>query len=102
MKNLRIRIPLCFLFLLFFSCSQHRTFYDILDYGAKGDSKTMSTKAINTAITECNSKGGGIVIIPSGKFVKGTIVLLSNVNLNLQPGAVLIGSVKCENRRHFT
>jgi polygalacturonase len=74
------------------SCDNQRSTYNIFDYGAKGDGKTMNTKAINKAIEKCNSKGGGTVLIPSGTFVTGTIVLLSNVNLHLEPGAILTGS----------
>lgn len=83
----------CQLMLLAASCHNQNSTYNILDYGAKGDGKTMNTKAINNAVEKCNSKGGGTVLIPSGKFVTGTVVLLSNVNLQLEPGAVLLGSI---------
>ena len=91
--NLFITLVYCQLIMLAISCHNQSSTYNILDYGAKGDGKTMNTKAINNAVKKCNSKGGGTVLIPSGKFVTGTVVLLSNVNLQLEPGAVLLGSI---------
>lgn len=85
-------IVYCQLLLLVTSCHNQNSAYSILDFGAKGDGKTMNTKAINKAVEKCNSKGGGTVVIPPGTFVSGSIVLLSNVNLHLDPGAILIGS----------
>ncbi len=66
--------------------------YHILDFGAKADNVTINTKAINSAIVKCNEEGGGTVIIPSGTFISGTVILLSNVNLQLEAGAKLVGS----------
>ncbi len=63
-----------------------------LDFGAKGDGKTINTLAINNAIKTCHDEGGGTVFIPHGNFVSGTMVLLSNVHLYLGGGAVISGS----------
>ncbi len=63
--------------------------YSIIDFGAISDSDSLSTKAINAAISECSSNGGGTVIVPAGTFKSGPIVLKSNVNLNLDEKAVL-------------
>ena len=41
------------------------TFYDVRDFGAKGDGKTLDTAAINKAI-EPAAKGGGTVYFPAG------------------------------------
>lgn len=57
--------------------------FNIVKYGAKPDGITLNTKSINEAITACNKKGGGVVIIPTGMWLTGPIVLLSNVNLYL-------------------
>jgi polygalacturonase len=65
---------------------------NILDYGAVGDSLTLNSKAINTAIEDCAAKGGGTVIIPEGKFLTGTISLKSDVSLYLMPGAEIKGT----------
>ena len=66
--------------------------FNIVDYGAKGDGKTVNTSAINQAIAACAKAGGGTVHVPAGEFRSGTVVLLSNVNLHLDSGAVLKGS----------
>ncbi len=41
--------------------------YSILDYGAKENS--LSTAAIQNVVDLCHEKGGGMVIIPSGRFI---------------------------------
>lgn len=92
MKNCQLIIQLCLISLSINACRYQTGTYNILNYGAKGDGKTLNTKAINLAVEKCNSKGGGIVLIPHGTFVTGTVVLLSNVNLHLEPGAILSGS----------
>ncbi|MEP7377206.1 MAG: glycosyl hydrolase family 28-related protein [Chitinophagaceae bacterium] len=80
--------------LIFFSLNTYPQsgIYNILDFGAKADGNTINTTAINKAIETCNSKGGGTVVIPPGNFVSGTVILLSDVELYLSPGAVLTGS----------
>lgn len=65
---------------------------NIQSFGAKGDGLTLNTKAINQAITECNKKGGGVVVIPAGLWLTGPVVLKSNVNLHLKKAATLLFS----------
>ena len=72
--------------------SQRLPFYNILDHGAKADGKTVNTAAINQAIEACNKAGGGTVFVPAGEFRTGTVILLSNVTLHLDAGAILKGS----------
>ena len=66
--------------------------YDITHYGALGDGSTKCTAAIQAAVEAASSAGGGTVTVPPGTFISGTIWLNSNVNLRLEPGAVLKGS----------
>ena len=66
--------------------------YNVLDYGAVPDGKTLSTDAIQSAINACNKNGGGRVLIPSGNFYSGSLYLLDNVELHLEHGAVLMAS----------
>lgn len=66
--------------------------YNILDYGAAPDGKTMNTTAIQSAIDMAAKKGKGRVVIPEGIFLTGSIILKSGVELHLQKNAVLQGS----------
>ena len=67
--------------------------YLITSYGAKGDSTTLNTKAIQQAIEQCSSKGGGTVVVPKGIYISGAIFLKKGVNLLVEKGGVLKGSV---------
>ncbi len=66
--------------------------YNIINFGAKGDGRTVNTAAINEAIRQCNKNGGGTILVPAGIFVSGTIELLSNTNFHLEAGSVILGS----------
>ncbi|TVR65450.1 MAG: hypothetical protein EA426_00005, partial [Spirochaetaceae bacterium] len=70
--------------------------YDITAFGATGQDRTGDgrplTREIQAAIDACRDAGGGTVVVPPGVFVTGSIVLGSNVELYLSPGAVLAGS----------
>ncbi|HVI49538.1 MAG TPA: glycosyl hydrolase family 28 protein [Chitinophaga sp.] len=68
----------------------------ILDYGARGDGKTNNTAAIQHAIDDCHNNNGGVVLIPAGDFLCGTIELKSNVTLYLAVNCRLLGSPRRE------
>src|SRR5690554_5726744 len=72
------------------SCS--KSDYNILNFGAISDGKTMNTLAIQKAIDECHKNGGGKVVIPKGTFLSGTLYMKDNVNLHLEAEALLKGS----------
>jgi polygalacturonase len=65
--------------------------YDIKDFGAVADGRTMNTEAIQKAIDQC-ALTGGKVIIPQGVFLSGTLYMKNNVELHLEEGALLKGS----------
>lgn len=69
-----------------------RPTYDIREFKAVGDGTTLDTNAIQAAIDACTASGGGIVLVPSGDFLSGTIWLKDNVTLHLAEGATLLGS----------
>src|SRR5579863_247393 len=66
--------------------------FDVTSYGAKGDGQTNDTAAVQKAIDACTQAGGGVVYLPPGNFLTGTIFLKNNVTLHLSPGATLWGS----------
>lgn len=63
--------------------------FDIRRFGARGDGRNSSGKAINAAIQACAAAGGGRVFVPAGDFLTGAIRLRSNVDLHLAKGATL-------------
>lgn len=67
--------------------------FNIADFGAIGDGKTLNTQAVQKAIDTCSQKGGGTVKVPAGRFVTGTILLKDNVTLYLDDQALLMGSL---------
>jgi len=66
--------------------------YNIRDFGAKGDGKTLDTAGVQAAIDACNRDQGGIVLVPAGVFPIGTVELKSNVTLRIAAQGVLLGT----------
>ncbi len=71
---------------------QPAAIFNVSAYGAKGDGTTMNTVAIQSAIDAANKAGGGIVTLPAGEYLSGSLQLKSHVELRLDRGAVLLGS----------
>ena len=61
-------------------------------HGAKGDGVTKDTTAIQAAIDACEQRGGGTVRLTAGTYLSAPIVLKSNITLQLDKGATLLGS----------
>lgn len=70
--------------------------YSITSFGAVPDGKTLNTVAIQAAIDQAHADGGGRVIIPAGRFLSGSIVLKSGVELHLKKNATLLGSTNID------
>jgi hypothetical protein len=66
--------------------------YNVVKFGARGDSSFMNTTAIQTVIDKCSSNGGGTVFFPPGDFLTGTLQIKTNVNLYLSAGTTIWGS----------
>lgn len=66
--------------------------FSVQSFGAKGDGKTLDTPAIQSAINAAYANRGGKVVVPSGVYLIGTLILKDNVELHLQSGSVLLGS----------
>jgi len=65
--------------------------WNITKFGAKEGDNINNAVAIQKAIDKCSIKGG-VVTVPPGKYFTGTIILKSNVTLNVMKGAELIGT----------
>ncbi|HUS72995.1 MAG TPA: glycosyl hydrolase family 28 protein [Sedimentisphaerales bacterium] len=66
--------------------------YDVRDYGARPDGKTLCTKSIQKAIDECAERGGGTVYLPPGRWLTGTVYLADNVTIELENGCTILGT----------
>lgn len=63
-------------------------------YCAAGDGKTLNTKPIQQAITDCGREQ--VVYIPAGVFMTGALKLHSDMELYLEDGAILQGTQNLE------
>ena len=63
--------------------------FDVTQFGAKGDGENLDSPAINKAIEQCVSEGGGTVYLPPGTYLCGSIRLKSNVTLHIGKAATI-------------
>ena len=66
--------------------------FNILDYGVKQNCQELQTQAFQSAIDACFKQGGGMVIVPEGKYYVGSLRLYSHMTLLLEENARLYGS----------
>ncbi len=67
--------------------------FNMVDYGAVADGKTLNTKIIQKTIDAASAKkNGGKIVFPKGTFLTGSIQMKSNVDIYLEEGAILLGS----------
>ncbi|MDB5110270.1 MAG: pehX 7 [Mucilaginibacter sp.] len=94
---LRNIVPQTFWLMIFWILVFQNTYasdYNIKNYGAVPDGKTIGTAFIQKAIDDCSINGGGRVLVPAGIYLTGSIRLKSNVELHLETGATIIGSTQ--------
>lgn len=63
---------------------------NILSFGAKGDGVTDDLSAINNAILEVESRGGGTVLVPSGR----TYIVRNQINMKSNVRFIIDGTIK--------
>lgn len=66
--------------------------YDVREFGAAGDGKTIDTPAINRAIEAAVAAGGGTVYFRAGNYLCYSIHLKSQVALYLDSGATIVAA----------
>ena len=64
----------------------------VSDFGGLGDGYTLNTEAFKKAISALSKKGGGQLTVPAGVWFTGPIELVSNINLHLDKGALILFS----------
>ena len=70
--------------------------FQVTEFGAVADGRTLNTGAIQQAIDAAAAASGGVVGLPAGTFLSGSIFLKPGVELHLGKGAVLLGSNRIE------
>ncbi|MFD1786339.1 glycoside hydrolase family 28 protein [Sphingomonas floccifaciens] len=65
---------------------------DVREHGATGTGATLDGPAIQSAIRAAHAAGGGIVVLPPGRYLSFSLRLLSRVTLAIEPGATLIAA----------
>src|SRR5436189_886180 len=68
-----------------------RAVFNVRRFGAKGNSQTNDTAAVQSAIDEAG-RDGGCVYFPPGRYVCGTVRLRSHVSIQLESGATLVAA----------
>ncbi len=63
--------------------------FNIKDYGAVPDGRTLNTQAVASAIDACVKAGGGTIVVPPGTWLCASIKLESGVNFHLERGALI-------------
>lgn len=80
------------LFALLLSGTIQAKMYNVKDFGATGDGRTIDSPAINRAIEKASQEGGGMVYVPAGKYECYSIRLQSHITLYLETGAEIIAA----------
>ncbi|HKW30264.1 MAG TPA: glycoside hydrolase family 28 protein, partial [Verrucomicrobiae bacterium] len=63
--------------------------FNVRQFGAKGDGRTLDTAAIQKALDECGTAGGGLVRFPAGQYLSQPIFLHGRTTLRLEADAIL-------------
>ena len=71
--------------------------FNVTNFGAVGNGKTMNTAAIQKTIDTASAAGGGTVLVPAGKFLTGPFTLASSINLHLARDAFILISDELTN-----
>ncbi len=66
--------------------------FRITDYGVVNDSTLIQTEKIQSIIDRAHEAGGGVVVIPAGTYLSGSLFFKPNTHLHLEEDAVLKGS----------
>jgi polygalacturonase len=85
-------IRLLSLFTFAFSLQINAKDYNASMFGIKSNGTTLNTSSIQKGIDYVSENGGGRLVFYVGRYLTGTIHLKSNVIIQLEEGAILVGS----------
>lgn len=66
--------------------------FNVLDYGAVRDGRTLDTAAFARTVEACAQAGGGTIVVPAGRYLTGSVALRGNMTLQLEAGSELLYS----------
>jgi polygalacturonase len=92
MNSTKILQTLTLILGMLFSMQSTAKDFRVSDFGAMADGITLNTCTIQKAIDFIHENGGGRLIFEAGNYLTGSIYLKSNVTLQLNYGATLLGS----------
>ena len=73
-------------------CSQHTPLYRASLFGCKSNGTTLNTSSIQRALNHIAAHGGGTLVFEVGRYLTGSIHLPAGVDIQLNEGAILVGS----------
>jgi len=103
MKNWKLYIVVLIAVVGCTSYQENNRIFYASQVGAKADGKTVNTKTFQAILDKIEQNGGGKLIIDApGTYLTGTISLKSHTTLEVQAGAVLLGSPNIEDYDSLT
>ncbi|GAB3028275.1 glycosyl hydrolase family 28 protein [Niabella terrae] len=66
--------------------------YRITEHGVRQDSNKVQTASIQAVIDQAAERGGGVIVVPPGVYLSGSLFFKPGTHLQLEKGAVLKGS----------
>jgi polygalacturonase len=76
-----------------------RALFDVRQFGARGDGKTLDTAAIQKTLDQCGRAGGGVVRLTAGTYLSQPLTLRTRTTLQIDAGAILQAT---DNREDFS
>ena len=73
-------------------CSEGTTLYKASRFGCKSDGVTLNTSSIQRALDFIAEHGGGTLVFEVGRYLTGSLHVPDGVNIQLNEGAILVGS----------
>jgi polygalacturonase len=90
MKTLSLSLLLIALALAGCKTAAQRALVNVRDFGAVGDGTNKDTVAFQKAFDAC-AANGGIVVVPPGNYLIGSVQMSAHTTLQLQQGSVIVG-----------